>query len=79
MTPSDSMTSLTARLAVAADDAGLLDVAFTTVDTPVGPLLLAANDDGLRAIEFQPSRHAVKRDAGWQEIDWAECTHPLLR
>ncbi|GAB2609633.1 methylated-DNA--[protein]-cysteine S-methyltransferase [Novilysobacter erysipheiresistens] len=52
---------------------------FTTIDSPVGPLLLAADGDGLRAIEFQPSRHAVKRDAGWQEIDWAECTHPLLR
>ena len=37
---------LTARLARAADDAGLLDVAFTTVDTPVGPLLLAATDQG---------------------------------
>ncbi|MGH8085642.1 MAG: methylated-DNA--[protein]-cysteine S-methyltransferase [Lysobacter sp.] len=52
---------------------------FTSIDSPVGPLLLAADDDGLRAIEFQPSRHAVRRDAGWYEVDWAECTHPLLR
>jgi len=50
----------------------------TTIDSPVGPLLLAANDDGVRAIEFQPSRHAVKREADWQQVDWAECTHPLL-
>ena len=52
---------------------------FTTIDSPVGPLLLAANDDGLRAIEFQPSRHSVKRDTDWREVEWVDCTHPLLR
>src|SRR3954463_12296521 len=35
--PAD-LDRLTARLALAADDAGLLDVGWTTVDTPVGPL-----------------------------------------
>ena len=50
----------------------------TTIDSPVGPLLLAADDDGVRAIEFQPSRHAVKREADWQEVDWTDCVHPLL-
>ena len=38
---------------------------FTTIDSPVGPLLLAADDNGIRAIEFQPSRHAVKRETDW--------------
>lgn len=47
---------------------------YTTIDSPAGPLLLAADDDGLRAIEFQPSRHRVRRDAAWREGD-----HPLLR
>ncbi|MGQ4659974.1 methylated-DNA--[protein]-cysteine S-methyltransferase [Lysobacter sp. F6437] len=51
---------------------------FTTIDSPVGPLLLAADDNGVRAIEFQPSRHAVKREPDWHEVDWADCTHPLL-
>ena len=49
-------------------------VFITTIDSPVGPLLLAANDDGLRAIEFHASRHPVPRDADWEQGD-----HPLLR
>jgi methylated-DNA-[protein]-cysteine S-methyltransferase len=48
---------LTARLARAADDAGLLDVAFTTVDTPVGPLLLAATDQGLVRVAYVAEDH----------------------
>lgn len=47
---------------------------YTTIDSPVGPLLLAAGDDGLRAIEFHASRHPVPRDADWQPGD-----HPLLQ
>ena len=47
---------------------------FTTIDSPVGPLLLAAADDGLRAIEFHASRHPVPRDPDWREGD-----HPLLQ
>ncbi|SKA27507.1 methylated-DNA--[protein]-cysteine S-methyltransferase [Novilysobacter spongiicola] len=46
---------------------------FTTIDSPVGPLMLAASNDGLRAIEFHPSRHHVRRGPDWQEGD-----HPLL-
>ena len=44
--PAD-LDRLAAGLALAADDAGLLDVAWTDVDTPVGPLLLAATPQGL--------------------------------
>ena len=47
-------------------------IRHTTIDSPVGPLLLAASDDGLHAIEFHQSRHPVRRD-GWQPGD-----HPLL-
>jgi methylated-DNA-[protein]-cysteine S-methyltransferase len=46
---------------------------FSYMQTPVGPLLIAADDEGLRAIEFQPNRHPVARDAGWREGD-----HPLI-
>ena len=46
---------------------------FQTIDSPVGPLLLAASDAGLHAIEFAENRHPVKRSTDWQEGD-----HPLL-
>jgi methylated-DNA-[protein]-cysteine S-methyltransferase len=36
----------------AADRAGVVDVAYTSADTPIGPLLLVATDEGLLAIEF---------------------------
>ena len=39
------------------------------VDSPVGPLFVAADDDGLRAIEFRDNRHPVKRDGDWREGD----------
>ena len=45
-----------------------------THDSPVGPLLLAADDDGLRVIEFFESRHRIKRDDDWHEGD-----HEVLR
>ncbi len=41
------------------------------VDSPVGQLLVAAGDDGLRAIEFPRNRHPVKRDDGWIEAPHA--------
>jgi len=49
---SDELTNRQAHLASAADRAGLLDVAYTTVDSPVGALLLAATEDGLLRISF---------------------------
>lgn len=42
-----------ARLARRADEQGLVDVAYRTVDTPVGPLLLAATDKGLVRVAYQ--------------------------
>lgn len=41
------LTRLHTRLTAAADAADLLDVAYRIVDTPVGPLLLAATPAGL--------------------------------
>lgn len=44
-------------------------VLTTLVDSPVGPLFLAADEAGLRAIEFRDNRHPVKRDGEWIEGD----------
>lgn len=43
---------LHARLAAAAEKSGILDVAYRTVDTPVGTLLLAATDQGLVRVAY---------------------------
>jgi len=40
------------RFAERADDEGLLDVAYTTIDTRIGPLLLAASPRGLLRVAF---------------------------
>jgi methylated-DNA-[protein]-cysteine S-methyltransferase len=41
--------------------------AFTQIESPVGPLLLAADDTGLRSISFINGRHSVSPDPAWQE------------
>jgi methylated-DNA-[protein]-cysteine S-methyltransferase len=48
---------LHARLANAANDAGLLDVAYRTMDSPLGPLLLAATDVGLVRVAYSIEDH----------------------
>jgi methylated-DNA-[protein]-cysteine S-methyltransferase len=40
------------RLAAAAEQAGILDVAYHTIDTPVGTLLLAATEQGLVRVAY---------------------------
>jgi methylated-DNA-[protein]-cysteine S-methyltransferase len=40
---------------------------YTHMDSPVGPLLLAADDDGLLLIEFGTPRHPVARGTDWRE------------
>jgi methylated-DNA-[protein]-cysteine S-methyltransferase len=42
---------------------------FVYHDSPVGPLLLAADDAALRVIEFPSPRHAVPPDATWSAGD----------
>ena len=45
------------RLVADAEREGLLDVAYHTVDTPVGPLLLAATEQGLVKVAFDRQDH----------------------
>ncbi|MFB9690560.1 methylated-DNA--[protein]-cysteine S-methyltransferase [Amycolatopsis plumensis] len=45
------------RLAADATERGLLDVAYRTVDSPVGPLLLAATEEGLVKVAFDRQDH----------------------
>ncbi|MCI2238535.1 methylated-DNA--[protein]-cysteine S-methyltransferase [Paenibacillus sp. TRM 82003] len=51
------LTALRAALAGRADAAGLLDVAYRTVDSPVGPLLLAATGRGVVRVAFAREDH----------------------
>jgi methylated-DNA-[protein]-cysteine S-methyltransferase len=48
---------LHARLAAAATEAGILDVAYRTIDTPVGTLLLAATELGLVRVAYTREGH----------------------
>lgn len=56
--PDDAaLARLHTRLERDADDHGLLDVAYCTVDTPVGELLLAATPIGLVRVAFDVEDH----------------------
>lgn len=48
-----------AAIAAAATDAGLVDVATTTLATPVGSLLIAAIDDAIVRVAFDVEDHAL--------------------
>jgi methylated-DNA-[protein]-cysteine S-methyltransferase len=52
-----ALLALQTRLAAAAAEAGLLDLSYTTLDTPIGKLLLAATDQGLVRIAFNRENH----------------------
>jgi methylated-DNA-[protein]-cysteine S-methyltransferase len=45
------------RLAAAAEHDGILDLAYTTIDTPVGSLLLAATERGLVRVAYDVEDH----------------------
>jgi methylated-DNA-[protein]-cysteine S-methyltransferase len=60
----DDVELLRVRLATDAERAGVLDVAYRTVDSPVGPLLLAATELGLVRVAFANEGH----DAVLQEL-----------
>lgn len=49
----NALTALHTRLAHDAAAEGLLDVAYRTVDTPIGELLVAATDRGLVRVAFE--------------------------
>ena len=53
----DHITRLHARLATAADSNDLLDVAYRTVDSPVGALLIASTPAGLVRLAFSSEGH----------------------
>jgi methylated-DNA-[protein]-cysteine S-methyltransferase len=48
---------LQARLAAAAQTEGILDVAYRTLDSPVGSLLLAATEAGLVRVAYASENH----------------------
>lgn len=52
-----ALSALAARFAVTASAAGLLDVAYRVIDSPVGPLLLAGTETGLVRVAFASEGH----------------------
>jgi methylated-DNA-[protein]-cysteine S-methyltransferase len=53
----DDLRRLRERLATVAQAEGILDLAYRTVDSPVGPLLLAATDIGLVRVAYSREDH----------------------
>lgn len=51
------LAALHDRLAAAAQREGLLDIAYRIVDSPVGPLLLAATEQGLVRVAYAREDH----------------------
>jgi methylated-DNA-[protein]-cysteine S-methyltransferase len=56
-TDADTQGRLHRRLVAAAEAEGVLDVAYRTVDTTVGPLLLAATERGLVRVAYARQDH----------------------
>ncbi|MEV4316915.1 methylated-DNA--[protein]-cysteine S-methyltransferase [Actinocrispum sp. NPDC049592] len=52
-----TVTRLRDRLAAEADREGVLDIAYRTVDTPVGSLMLVATEQGLLRVVFEREGH----------------------
>lgn len=55
--PELDIDALRARLAADAADAGLLDVAYATADSPLGPLMVAVTPRGLVRISYPGEGH----------------------
>lgn len=53
----ETLARLHTRLADSAADIGMLDIAYRTVDTPVGALLVAGTDVGLVRVAFAVEDH----------------------
>jgi methylated-DNA-[protein]-cysteine S-methyltransferase len=45
----------------------MTSISFTTMASPIGLLLLAADDSGLRQIHFADDKHPPKPDPTWRE------------
>jgi methylated-DNA-[protein]-cysteine S-methyltransferase len=54
---SDKLSELHTRLATAAQRDGILDIAYRIIDSPVGPLLIAATEPGLVRIAYAGEGH----------------------
>lgn len=59
---SDTLRRLHDQLVAAAEPSGLLDVAYRTIDSPVGTLLLAATPAGLVRVAFDVEDHDAVLD-----------------
>ncbi len=64
----DTLARLRQRLGQAAEAEGLLDVAYTTVDSPVGSLLLAATPKGLIRVAYDSEGHDQVLDTLAQRV-----------
>jgi methylated-DNA-[protein]-cysteine S-methyltransferase len=64
----ETLTRLRDRLGQAAEAEGLLDVAYTTIDSPVGVLLLAATPHGLVRVAYDVEDHDRVLDTLSQRI-----------
>ena len=61
--PTDrDLVALHARLTAEAEAAGLIDVAYRTLDTPVGLLLLASTPNGLLRVAYEIEDHDAVLD-----------------
>ncbi len=58
----DHLRRLHDRLAAAAQNEGILDVAYRTLDTPLGSLLLAATEQGLVKVAYAVQDHDTVRE-----------------
>ena len=65
---SDTLSRLRHRLGLAAEAEGLLDVAYTTVDSPVGTLMLAATRKGLVRVAYDIEDHDRVLDTLSQKV-----------
>jgi methylated-DNA-[protein]-cysteine S-methyltransferase len=45
----------------------MTSIAYSRIETSIGPLLLTADDTGLRSINFENGRHSVRPDPSWQK------------
>jgi methylated-DNA-[protein]-cysteine S-methyltransferase len=68
--PSDAgtLSRLRERLGLAAEAEGLLDVAYTIIDSPVGSLLLAATPKGLVRVAYDVEDHDLVLETLTQRI-----------
>lgn len=63
-----TLAALTSRLATSAADHDLLDVAYRTLETPIGALLLAATPRGLVRVAFEVEDFAAQLEYLAQQV-----------